>query len=331
MRKKGDTEGIKVMKQLVGTELLEYLQNAITVETDIVTQEKIADEYKANALQRKPILNVKDLPIKPQQPYTIFDFDVTDNSNPSYGVSILRMIGWLFVGFGIIVFAALQGDAAALGLVAVLCLIGWGMTIPYSLKKKEVEKENELKAASYAKSLEHYNLMVEEITNQNADDKKRYATNIIAWESSNREFEERSRHFTKESQATLDKLYSWDVIYPKYRNLPALTRIYEYLITERCEGLTGPHGAYNLYEDEVRKDMIISQLFVVIENLEQIKQNQYLLYQQVKEIQQTTSSIESELRQIKGHTVQIASLTALNAYYAALTERNTRITMWCNI
>lgn len=126
-------------------------------------------------------------------------------------------------------------------------------------------------------------------------------------------------------------MYDKGIIYRKYCTLPALTSIYEYFITGRCTELTGPHGAYNLYEDELRKDTVISQLNTVIENLEQIKQNQYLLYQQVKAIQENTSAIASELRQIKGYTVAIAQLTVLNAYYAALNERNTRITMYYHL
>lgn len=129
----------------------------------------------------------------------------------------------------------------------------------------------------------------------------------------------------------LAQLYARDVIYPKYRNLPALTSICEYFVTGRCTELAGANGAYNLYEDEVRKDAVISQLNIVIENLEQIKQNQYMLYQQVKTIQENTSTIVSEMKQIKGYTVQIAQLTALNAYYAALNERNTRITMYYHL
>ena len=56
-----------------------------------------------------------------------------------------------------------------------------------------------------------------------------------------------------------------------------------------------------------------------------------MLYQQVSAIQANTSRIASELRQIKGYTVKIAELTALNAYYAALNERNTRITMYYHL
>lgn len=134
-----------------------------------------------------------------------------------------------------------------------------------------------------------------------------------------------------ETHALLERLYDKNIIYRKYCPLPALTSMYEYFVTGRCTELTGPHGAYNMYEDEVRKDTVISQLNTVIENLEQIKQNQYMLYQQVKSINENTQVITSELRQIKGYTVQIAQLSALNAYYAALNERNTRITMYYHL
>lgn len=114
-------------------------------------------------------------------------------------------------------------------------------------------------------------------------------------------------------------------MYPKYQNLPALTSIYEYFITGRCEELTGPHGAYNMYEDEMRKDTVISQLSTVIANLEQIKQNQYMLYQQVKTIQKTASVIGNELAQIRGYTAALTELSAMNAYYNAVSARNSRI------
>ena len=85
----------------------------------------------------------------------------------------------------------------------------------------------------------------------------------------------------KETDSALRTFYSCDVIYPKYRTLPALTSICEYFESGRCDTLTGVNGAYNLYEDEVRKDRIISQLNTIIEQLDSIRNNQYLLYTQL--------------------------------------------------
>ncbi|MBE5778815.1 MAG: hypothetical protein E7331_05725 [Clostridiales bacterium] len=135
----------------------------------------------------------------------------------------------------------------------------------------------------------------------------------------------------QESQALLEKLYASDVIFPKYRNLPALTSISEYLITGRCDSLTGPHGAYNLYEEEIRQNTVIAQLNVVIRNLEQIKQNQYLLYEQVSQINRVAQGVYSELRQIKNYSASIAASSALTAYYAGRNERHNRISMYCDL
>lgn len=179
--------------------------------------------------------------------------------------------------------------------------------------------------------MDEYRIQMEQNKNTNNQRKTQYYADLEQWNLSNQQMEQKMDEYMEETKKALEKLYSLDAIYPKYRTLPALTSIYEYLITGRCEGLTGPHGAYNLYEDELRKDTVISQLSVVIQNLEQIKQNQYMLYQQVKSIQENTNALAYELRQIKGYTIQISQLAALNAYYAALNERNTRITMWNTI
>lgn len=310
------------MNELSVEKLQEYLQHAIAIETDIATQTRIVEQYKANALARKPILRCNDIPEKPKAP----DYEEEIEIFWSFGFMLVILMAFVCacIGFGL--------SSGGFSFFSLLFFGGavWLIIFPIKswLSAKKVNKE---RAEYYYTSLSAYNKKASEIMERNSLLEQKHSEEVAKWSNSNEEVYLVMNQTLDESKSTLDKLYSLDYIYPKYRTLPALTSIYEYLITGRCEGLTGSHGAYNLYEDEVRKDMVISQLSVVIENLEQIKQNQYMLYQQVKEIQQTTSNIESELRQIKGYTVQIASLTALNTYYAALTERNTRITMWCNI
>ena len=89
--------------------------------------------------------------------------------------------------------------------------------------------------------------------------------------------------------------------------------------------MAGPYGAYNLYEDEIRKDTVISQLSAVVTHLEEIKQNQYMLYQQVKLMNSNLSAIDQELATIKSYTGSIMQLSAVNLYYSALTASNTDI------
>lgn len=86
---------------------------------------------------------------------------------------------------------------------------------------------------------------------------------------------------------TLDcrnQLYSYDIVFGKYRNLVALATFYEYLISGRCTSLEGSNGAYNIFEAECRANQIIGQLTKIIDSLEQIKENQYLIYAQLQRI-----------------------------------------------
>ncbi len=150
-----------------------------------------------------------------------------------------------------------------------------------------------------------------------------YSEDMRKWEADKAEMHAFLAGPLEKSKWILSKVYENELIYPKYHNLPALTSICEYLITGRCDELTGPHGAYNLYEDEVRKDTIISQMNTIIANLESIKTNQYMLYQQVVSIKSDCDRIGAELRQIKGLNYAIAELTMLNTYYEELQARNT--------
>ena len=123
------------------------------------------------------------------------------------------------------------------------------------------------------------------------------------------------------SNELLEQYYSVDVIFPKYRNLPALTSIYEYLASGRCDELTGPNGAYNLYELELRQNTVISQLNTIISNLEQIQQNQQMLYRELVQITQNTRKIVGELSAIRNYTYAMAEFTALNAIIVALLQQ----------
>ena len=188
----------------------------------------------------------------------------------------------------------------------------------YLPEKKEWEEK-------YSEQMKKYNEDYEMCLEENKTRKEEFIYNQKCWEDSCTKMRETLEKPLKETKENLERVYAKNIIYPKYRNLPALTSIYEYYVTGRCEELSGPYGAYNLYEDEVRKDKIISQLNTVIANLEQIKQNQYKLYEQVCQIQSNTNRMVRELNAIKGYVIELTNLTALNTYYNGVTALNTRI------
>ena len=86
-----------------------------------------------------------------------------------------------------------------------------------------------------------------------------------------------------ESGKILKKLYDLNICYPKYRDFVSVCSIYEYLKSGRCIELSGPHGAYNLFEFETRQNLIICKLDEVIKSLRKIEYNQMVLAQAINE------------------------------------------------
>ena len=133
------------------------------------------------------------------------------------------------------------------------------------------------------------------------------------------------------------ELYSCNIIFPKYRNPVALATFYEYLDSGRCSALEGAGGAYNLYEGEIRADRIIAQLDDVIDALDDIQENQYMIYSELSAANKKLDALKSTMRtavdsisRIEANTEKmnvymekvaansdvIAHNTAVNAYYS---------------
>ncbi len=297
--------------------LLEYLKRAIALESSMVTQKQVIDDYDESSKRREPILELKEEENNPPCPDTSLD-----------GARCLMGIVGL-ITIVVVIGAALSsnittgiGGPVIIGLAA-----GTFLCFPAFVSIVGNKAKNE----SYLKEIERIKETNKQIKEENRATEERYQNAMSEWRDSNENAHEYFSKPLSETQSVLEKLYSADVIYPKYRTLPALTSIYEYLVTGRCEELSGAHGAYNLYEDEVRKDTVISQLNTVIENLEQIKQNQYMLYEQVKGIQQNTRAIAAELYQIKGYTACLTDLAALTAFYSGVAATNTSTLTYCQM
>lgn len=127
-----------------------------------------------------------------------------------------------------------------------------------------------------------------------------------------------------------NSLYAYEIVFGKYRNVVALSTFYEYLMAGRCTTLDGTDGAYNLYENEIRADMIISQLSQVIEKLDDIKDTQYMIYSELQTVNRSLDhlnktmdtalisiqNMESDIANISKNTDVIAHNTAVTAHYA---------------
>lgn len=129
----------------------------------------------------------------------------------------------------------------------------------------------------------------------------------------------------EETKKVLDSLYSINFIHPKYRHLVAVSQIYEYLDTNRCDGLEGPDGAYNLFESELRQDIIIMKLDIIIEKLDELISAMYYVASAVKESNRILSNISGQLGHMSTSLSLINNNTALTAYNTQCISFNTEL------
>lgn len=137
---------------------------------------------------------------------------------------------------------------------------------------------------------------------------------------------------------TLNELYALNIIYPDYRTLPCVATLLGYLQSERCYELTGPGGAYNLYESEMRANMIITKLDNIENKLDTVAHNQRHLIEAVGQTNQRLNKISSQLstsisfqREIAANTAAIAENTEAIAHNTRAIAAHSAITSACSI
>lgn len=112
----------------------------------------------------------------------------------------------------------------------------------------------------------------------------------------------------EQADKTLQSYYDLNVIYPSYRAIVPVSMFIQYLESGRCSQLEGSDGCYNLYESELRQNVIISKLDIIIEKLEEIKNSQY-------ELQQTILESNREISQLCDRQIDIQQQHARVAEY----------------
>ncbi len=126
-----------------------------------------------------------------------------------------------------------------------------------------------------------------------------------------------------------NKLYSYNIVYSKYRHFMAVATFCEYLLTGRCSSLEGPDGAYNLFESECRSQTIISQLSQVAGSIDQLKSTQFLIWEQLQKNNQQQEQLNSlmnialptlgtRIETIVNSNNVIAYNSAVAAYYSQI-------------
>lgn len=311
-------------------DLHEYLQDVLDIEGNLYILQKLSEQLhcKLNGVQ---LLEYPNKPAEPKAPNMI----VKKN-----GVLIKIILG----AIGVVVayrmwhleesdvpsfFAEHPGIIVFLWLaLCVFSVLAIGGGIGTWIANRTANSENKQSVQKFEKAIENYkrNLSTWQdriIRTKITNNKLQAQCNVLQANINAIE-----KQFAS-SLLTLDKLYSANIIHPKYRNLSAVSSLYEYIDTGRCSQLEGPHGAYNLFESEVRLDHILLKMDEVIEKLESIRQSQYQLYTAVTEGNRRAESLlESVAQDIKAVSAsenrvadQLTDIAATEKVVAYNTER----------
>ena len=132
---------------------------------------------------------------------------------------------------------------------------------------------------------------------------------------------EKGKKKLNETENVLDQYYQLNIIYSKYRGLVPVSTIYEYLQSGRCSTLTGPHGAYNLYESECRSNLIIGKLDDILNRLDEMRSSQTALVQTIERCNETACSMCQAMERVSNDTAAIT-------YYSKVTAQNTEYLRW---
>lgn len=131
-----------------------------------------------------------------------------------------------------------------------------------------------------------------------------------------------------ETKEVLDTYYNKGIIYSKYQNFVAVSSIYEYIDSGRCASLEGHEGAYNLYETEVRMNLIITKLTDISQKLDRIIDNQRALYHAIsacnKQVTRLSNNMMKSLNNIENNA-------EVSNYYNRISAQNTEFIKWINV
>lgn len=285
--------------------LIEYIKHAIDLESAVAGQNEIIQQYETVSKQKEPALMLEQEPQRPVMMKTV-------NPGIFKGGVFFAIVGILFfLCTGITEPPAAATITGMFSLLCGVCLL--------AVHFRHVDNDEKI----YEREATKYNEKRNHIIQKNKQIQAQYHSDKQKWDASNNKALAYLNEKLHECEASVQQYYSAEVIFPKYRNLPALTMFYEYLTTGRCSELTGPNGAYNLYESELRQNTIISQMNVIISKLDEIKANQYILYETVKGIQRDTRAAIAEIAAIRGYTYVLTELAALNTYYNGIAAQST--------
>lgn len=302
-------------------QLKEYLSIILDMEKNIYIQKNTLENMyqKRNSLGRKRNI---ELPRCSQ-------------ANADYGDSIISgMLTCIVVAMVIMIIKISSFDDDNSGLIgAVNEAVSMGGSFIFSMivgmicgaivvaiianiKKGNIQKEYD---KEYSYKMKEYDRL------KNEDEKRVRNENIIRG-NIQREIEILEEKYA-DSKNRLDEFYNYNIVDQKYwHNIVAISSFYQYLSEKRTYSLefdqkTGDRGAYNIYNEEAQRGIIIIQLGKVLDKLDQVIENQYMLQNTLRDANRKINSLSSNINQMSRQiSSSIQEQTAIQAYNAERTQ-----------
>ncbi|MBE6611417.1 MAG: hypothetical protein E7632_02890 [Ruminococcaceae bacterium] len=292
--------------------LREYLRSVLTLEkhryTYTVTMHNIINniqtiENKSSTLQPEYPRRVYP-PHMPEQPpkakYT-----------PKQVMTAGIVIAIIFIVAVMVLASALGGDLSTIAMAVVATCQVWGAIIVVAAVIASQNKKKEL-------AYQEYLAQVDTLNKQYAEAQNRYNQECRDAEYECEEYKRTLLKFANELRkqwdellkerndldAVIEKAYAPGIVFKKYRSLVPVAMFCEYLESGRCNGLEGHEGAYNIYESELRANLILDKLDSIAEKLDQIQSNQFMLFEAISESNSIASQLCREISSCSQAVVQ---------------------------
>ena len=284
-------------------ELKKYLKRVYELEKSLYMQSCVYNTISQRIQRLRTSINVN---------YKQYDIDTRDGWVGfvviPLGVIIGGLIGCFYQGFhsGILLSIGRGILAGVIIAVAIVVIQYACRSVIYKEKCDEIDRINQ---SRYNEACELQNRQYKQangLQNQLSKMKEKY------WE-------------TKD---ILDTYYSKNIIYFKYRNLIAISSIFEYIDSGRCVCLEGYEGAYNIFESELRMNLIVTRLDEISSKLDRIIDNQRLLYEAVLESNNQVNKLNNNIKKSIG---TIEKNVEISNYYNRISAQNTEFIKWISL
>ena len=296
------------------TKMKKYLEDIMTLESEKYRLEEIRHQLTKDKQEKEKILSgdseeeEKKLNLEKEEKKKRIIDELQKNKDEKtllmwvpilaiiLSIALITLILWIiFAIFGL-------SDEDGIELIAFLISVALTSIAYYKIihkyrknRTKELEKtinKSEKELNNNLKNIDtEYELLTKEVKEKN----KNYRNQLeILCKNDEKNLIDLDKIY-EEINKKLNEMYDIDIIFKKYRNLSAITMFYEYFSSSRVFELEGKDGAYNLYESELRQNVIINNLEKVNDNLEEIKDNQYCMYNELKNVNSSLQTINKNL------------------------------------